>query len=161
MKCHAFRTLCPSSVRSGEPSLENQCSLLSSGAGVTSVHSSHLHPMSVTNLALQVLLFVDGEWGKVELRTFSNHLHYSNSLKQSPAIRKETILSRATCRCLRIRICNDPSDHLWLGCDWEVAGLKSRILYSQSSEKSSPAPVRLWAFRAGNKFCVSGWAEHI
>lgn len=121
LKGYTFCMLCPSDVRPVEPSLEKQCSLLAVVPRVMSVPSSRLHPMSVTNLALQVVLLVDWEQCKAGLHTFPKHsLHHSCSLKQSSVTYRDTIFSRVMCHCLRIRVFNDPSDHLWQGCDWEA-----------------------------------------
>lgn len=158
MKCYTFRMLCPSSVRSVELNLENQCSLLSSGARVTSVHSSHIHPMSVTNLALQVLLLVDREWCKAGLRTSPDHfLHYSYSLKSSlpPCIGRQ--LSAGQCATISELQYLTLSTSGW-GVPGKLAGLKSRILYSSSKLREIlPTPSRLWTFLAGNKFYFPGW----
>ena len=149
MKCCTFHMLCPSSVRSVEPNLENQCSLLSSGARVMAVHSSHVHPMSVTDLALQVLLLVNWERCKAGLRTFPNHLlRYSYSLKQSlpPCIRRQ--LSAEQCATVSelgyLTIPLTTSD--W-GVTGKLAGLKSRILYSSSKlGEILPTPSQIVEF---------------
>lgn len=144
MKCYTFHMLCPSSARSVAPNLENQCSLLSSGARVMSVHSSHVHPMSVTNLALQVLLLVDREWCKAGLHTFPNHfLHYSYSLKSSlpPCIGRQLPAAQcATISELQYLTLNTSG---W-GVPGKLAGLKSRILYSSSKLREilpTPSPI--------------------
>lgn len=149
VKCHTFRMLCASSVRSVEPCLENQCSLLICGAGVMSVHGSHLHPMSVTNLASRVLLLVD--WGrcKAELRNFPNHLlYYSNSLKPSLPLCIRRKLSAEQCAVVWV------SEYLMIPLttsDWgvtgKVAGLKSGILYSSSKLREIlPTPSQVVDF---------------
>lgn len=104
MECYTFHMLCPSSVRSVGPNLENQCSLLSSGAKVMSVHSSHVSWMLITNLACQALLLVYQEWCKVGLCTFLNHLFslFILTKAKSPTVPKETTISRAMRHCLWI-----------------------------------------------------------